>query len=183
MVDVYQTLDFRDALVAIAGVSGVLWTGVLILRQLGLPYDNRLRIAGEFFGFGFLGPMAGLLACGKWLQILALAFLLLYVSYPIRNFFELRARLFIKHPDQDVVIYVAGQTLYTLAIGIVFIYHSALAIGACSFVLNFIGFRILLAKMLTRVGPTLVFEAGIAPMENWARAMELNIDCFTSIWS
>jgi len=47
------------------GICGFLWTGVLILKQLGVRYDNRFRIAGEFLGYDFLAPLAAMVANGS----------------------------------------------------------------------------------------------------------------------
>jgi len=80
------TTTFHDALIAIASVSAVLWTGGLIVRQLTNYMDVQFRAGIEYMGFAFFAPMFALFITGSTLRITAGAFLVFYLIQTYKNF-------------------------------------------------------------------------------------------------
>ena len=147
--------DMIPVLAAMTGVCGFLWTGVLILRQLGLRYDNRLRVAGEFLGFGFLAPLLAMICDDAYLRW---AFLLAFFAYSWFLFGNIRGLLARRHrlsptDARSELVYTCGQAAYILAMVAICIWPFPLTVLVCAFAFLFVGFQIVLSKLLVRIEP------------------------------
>jgi hypothetical protein len=60
--------DFDNALLAISGVGGVLWSGAVITYSIHQDYTPRLRTAVQLIQFAFIAALIGLLASGAELR-------------------------------------------------------------------------------------------------------------------
>jgi hypothetical protein len=139
------------ALAAMTGICGFLWTGVLILKQLGLRYDNRLRIAGELLGYGFLAPLTAMVVTGSpiWLRGLGLLFFLAYTAFfLIPN--VVRVLKSSRNDRRERRYYTVGQALYVIAMLAVVLWPYSLTILVSGFVLLFVGYQQILTKLLAR---------------------------------
>jgi hypothetical protein len=139
---------YHDALIALATVSSVLFTGVLILRQL----PKVIYIAAELFGFAFLAPIFALTAKGCPLKFIAFLLFLYYCTWlclNIKSNMARRGRTPVATWTQEFY-YTATQLCYTGAILYFALRPSNVFAAGASAVALYAGFQILLRKLLQR---------------------------------
>lgn len=139
------------ALAAMTGICGFLWTGVLVLKQLGVRYDNRLRIAGEFLGYGFLAPLAAMVVNGNPLALrtIGLSFFIVYATFfVIHNIVQCFNP--IPHDRSEQGVYTIGQAVYVLATVALITLPYSLTILVASFVVLFMAYQRILTKLSAR---------------------------------
>ncbi len=79
-----EASTYKDALVAIASVAAVLWTGGLIIRQLFPSYVTMIVQNGMFFTiFAAFASLGALVTHGDILRIVVACFFLWYVGVAI----------------------------------------------------------------------------------------------------
>jgi hypothetical protein len=86
--------DFDNALMAISGVGGVLWSGAVITYSIHQRYTPKLRTAVQLIQFAFLASLVGLIAQGATLRT---AFYLLGCFYAISALFSFALRTLEPH--------------------------------------------------------------------------------------
>jgi hypothetical protein len=158
---VQDSVPYHDALLAIATVSAVLWTGGLITRQLSNYMDIPFRVGLEYLGFAFIAPLFALFVQGRTLQIGAALFSGMYLIVLYNNFMYAyrvqRGVLPLPEPlnvtpenyKQNLWMYVNLNFLSVAVILIIVVYPENIAIAWSSVIMTFLGYQFLLGKILS----------------------------------
>lgn len=156
------TTQFHEALIAIASVSAVLWTGGLIVRQLTNYVDVQFRAAIEFIGFAFFAPMFGLFISGNTLRVTAAVFLVYYLKLTYKTFRDARdielgkiqppanmAPDFVPQWKKNGWMYLWLSLLSDFAILVVIVLPFDQAIAWTSVLMDYLGYQIILSKFFS----------------------------------
>lgn len=143
-----------DALVAIASVAVVIWTGGFIVR--GWLGSTSIALLGgmNYLQFAFFGAILALLSNAPTLRILAVAFLLYYGSFFWRYSQRLRAR----EPELELFVPLLGdvrvgsahfwtitQAVELVPLIITFVWPDPRVVAWCCAAMTFLGYQIILA--------------------------------------
>ncbi len=153
-------IPFKDALVAIAGVSAVLWTGGLIVLQLrhdGVPRGNdEARLAHRFqteaikgamacIAFGMLAPLFILFLADGAARTGAVLFSAFYLWYTWRAAWNILDA--IRNRNWGIVPSNLGFFAPTVAMLIVVAFPTPLIVATLSAILVFWGYFLLSASV------------------------------------
>ena len=166
--------SYIDALVAVASVGAVLWTGGLIVRQLYPTYVSINLQNGMYFAmFASLAAIGGLFLNGLPLQTAAGLFMALYAYWYMKDLkyiYDLNADLE-KVPQNipDPVKYKADAEQATLYEGYLLLPYVAViqwpnqfCIACIGFVLLYVGYQLMLKHLLGAKADTSSVVAQVA---------------------
>jgi hypothetical protein len=143
-----------NALVAIASVAVVIWTGGFIVRGWVQSTSAALLAGMSYLQYAFFAAMLALLANALTLRIVAVLFVLLYASFFARHTRRLSARepnieLFLPYVD---ALRVSGKAFWTgmqiiefIPLAIVFIWPDPRVVAWACAIMTFLGYQIILA--------------------------------------
>lgn len=143
---------YKDAFIAIASVSAVMWTGGLILMQLrqGLNPHNEIKkkdnlmkmviIRGAMacIAFGMLAPLFMLFVTGPWVRAVSGIFFVYYLATTAGNVGIYRRAL--QKNNDDLAMAATLMFMPTLAIFAVVIAPLPITVASASTFLAFVGY-------------------------------------------
>jgi hypothetical protein len=143
-----------EALVAIASVAVVIWTGGFIVRGWMQSTAVALMAGMNYLQFAFFASILALLSNALTLRFLAVAFLFYYGSFFLRYSVLLRERepeveLFLPYLDQVRVkgarFWLTVQVIQLLPIVITIAWPTPRVLAWCCAAMTFLGYQIILA--------------------------------------
>jgi hypothetical protein len=143
-----------EALVAIASVAVVIWTGGFIVRGWMQSTAVALMAGMNYLQFAFFASILALLANALTLRCLAIAFLFYYGSFFVRYANALRERepeveLFLPYLDQVRVkgpnFWLTVQAIQLLPIVTTIVWPSPRVLAWACAAMTFLGYQIILA--------------------------------------
>ncbi len=96
--------DLSNALVALAGVAGVLWSGAIVAYSIHKKYTPPLRTGVQLLCFAILAPLAGLIAAGAELRTafyFTMWFYIFDTLYSVTNLEMLKPKFTLRPPPPD----------------------------------------------------------------------------------
>lgn len=96
------SLNFDDALIALASVAGVLWSGAIVAYSIHRKYTPPLRTGVQLLNYAIVAPLIGLVARGASLRtafFLVAWFFILSFLLSTTSLQMLKPRLGLKIPD------------------------------------------------------------------------------------
>jgi hypothetical protein len=149
-----------EALVAIASVAVVIWTGGFIVRGWMQSTTAGLMAGMNYLQFAFFGAILALLANALTLRCLSVLFFLYYASFFRRHLARLRLRepevaLFLPFFDAVRVtgerFWIALQVVQLVPLLIAFIWPDPRVVAWACAAMTFLGYQILLAFIYSDV--------------------------------
>ena len=143
-----------DALLAIASVAVVIWTGGFIVRGWMQTTAVALMAGMNYLQFAYFSAIIALLSNALTLRCVAVAFLIYYGSFFARHSARLRKRepeveLFLPYLDQVRIkgarFWATLQTIELLPIAITIVWPSPQILAWSCAVMTFLGYQIILA--------------------------------------
>ena len=177
-------MNVENALVAIAALGGVVWTGGSIVRQLYPSYLTIVLQSGmEAVMFAALAAVAGLFLSGLVLQGTAFAFFLLYEYGYVRDLmvlYNINAGITpVPANIPDVPRYLNDMYSYTRLEGflllpyvIVVFWPTQYAIAWTAFVLLYLGYQMMLNHLNNAKPDTTATQFGLAQVLGLSRLYE-----------
>lgn len=151
-----------DALVAIASVAVVIWTGGFIVRGWMQSTSVGLMAGMNYLQFAFFSSILALLSNALTLRCWAVAFFIYYAVFFVRYSTFLRARepeieLFLPYLSE---VRVSGgpfwgvlQTIELLPIVVTFVWPDPRVLAWCCAAMTFFGYQVILAFVYSDLFP------------------------------
>jgi hypothetical protein len=143
-----------DALLAIASVAVVIWTGGFIVRGWMQTTAVALMAGMNYLQFAFFSSIIALLSNAVTIRCVAVAFLFYYSGFFARHSARLRKRepeveLFLPFLDQVRIkgarFWVTLQIIELLPIAVTIVWPNPQVLAWCCAVMTFLGYQIILA--------------------------------------
>jgi hypothetical protein len=162
---------YKDALIAVASVAAVVWTGGLITMQLkktSVVLMNGL----DYLQTAFMGSMLALFASGVWLRVIVLAFGVYYIQLAFQQLILAR-KLWLCHTDGEEIVtinpdgvprsvacgpyakalvqYVFWTLVSILGYVAIFVWPTRFAMSIFTWTILYVGMQMVLIRLYTAI--------------------------------